>query len=104
MNTKYGDIPPTLTKVYKDILINRVFKILPLKEENYSTVNEHIDSVSSEIFGFSAICNNLSDASKLISVVNLLEHVRVEIEHKAYRREILKCCNLIKKVGDCDAE
>lgn len=102
MNTKYGKLPYSLTSTYKSLLINRIFKILPLKEEEYSTIDEHIDSLNSELFGFSVLCNDANDAAILISVVNLLEHIRIEAEHKKYRREILKCCNLIDKVGDYD--
>lgn len=102
MNTKYGELSPALANMYKSLLINRIFKTLPLKEEEISTINDHIDSLNSELFGFSVLCNNDIDAATLISVVNLLEHVRIEAEHKKYRREILKCCNLVSKVGDGD--
>ena len=39
MKTKYGDIPNEMIVNYKQRLIDKVFKILPMKEEGWDTWN-----------------------------------------------------------------
>ena len=94
-----NNISPALFEVYKSSLIDRIFKLLPLKEEDCETIDQYIDSLNHELAGMASSMIQ-EEATVILSIIHLLNHVKVENEHKIYRRDILKCCSLMKKVGD----
>lgn len=51
IKTIYNPIPLELFENYLDTLVNRVFKILPLKEEKSPTVDIYIMNLLSELTG-----------------------------------------------------
>lgn len=97
MKTKYGDITADQYARYKKSLVDRIYAILPMKEEGIDTISEYIASLNTELV------KNLSIFGKceqILTVVCHLENIISESDHKIYRKEILHCCNLISRIGD----
>ena len=103
MKTKYGDIPSSAFEEYQASLINRIWILLPLREENCPTLKNNIERINRELHGMIAIG---ADYNKyIITVMNLLENAISEQDFEAYRSDILRCCELTKRFnsgGDHD--
>lgn len=101
MKTKYGDIPSSVYKDYCDSLINRIWILLPLKEENCPTIKENIERLNRELYGMIKI--GIQDNCYILTIMNLLENSIYEENFKAYRSDILRCCELVKKMYGGDS-
>ena len=97
MNTKYGHISPTSFKKYQDSLISRIWVLLPLKEESCSTLREKIERLCRELHGM--LESNSQHSDYIITVMHLLENLITEDDFSAYRSDVLRCCELVKKFG-----
>lgn len=95
--TKYGQITVEQYNKYKKSLINRIWAILPMKEENSNTLEQYIESLNSELMMNISI---FEKSEHIITVICLLEHVMIESDHDVYRKEILRCCNILSRLGD----
>lgn len=98
METKYGDLPNELLSAYKEKLTGRVFKILPMKEENSSTWEVYIESLLHELIGNKELVKELKENAEFLSMLGVLEGLINEEDIKVIRREIFNCLNLIKKI------
>ena len=95
--TKYGQITVEQYNKYKKSLINRIWAILPMKEEDSNTLEQYIESLNSELMMNISI---FEKSEHIITVICLLEHVMIESDHDVYRKEILRCCNILSRLGD----
>ncbi|WP_090739295.1 hypothetical protein [Paenibacillus sp. Mc5Re-14] len=55
MMTQYGMIEDTQLVAYLSKLINRVFKIIPMNEEQVATLEPYVDSLIREVVGNSKV-------------------------------------------------
>lgn len=101
MKNKYGQIPSSAFDDYRDSLINRIWILLPLKEENCPTLQNNIERLNRELHGL--LATGIEQDKYIITVINLLENAISEQDFKAYRSDILRCCELVKKFGRSDA-
>lgn len=95
--TKYGAIEASHFEEYKKSVINRIYAILPMKEEEVETIAEYINILNRELLSNLEVFN---ECEKVISVVCVLDSIIAEQEHSVYRRAILNCCNTIARLGD----
>ena len=97
MHTKYGDYSSVSFSEYKKSLIDRVWCLIPLREENCQTINQNIERLNRELNGLLDVC---SEHNKyVITVIHLLENALHEEDFNIYRSDILRCCELIKRIG-----
>lgn len=94
MKTKYGTVPSPILSDYCDSLINRIWILLPLREENCSTLSNSIARLNRELHGMIAVGRGSN--KYLLTVMHLLENAATEENFDAYRSDILRCCELIK--------
>lgn len=97
--TKYGQITTEHFESYKKSIVNRIYAILPMKEEGVPTLSDYVGNLNRELIKTIDIFNN---CERVISVVCLLENLIDETDHDLYRKEVLHCCNIISKLGDSD--
>lgn len=93
METLYGEIREEYINDYLEKTTNRIFKILPLSEEECPTVVEYVDSLTREIFGNSTIFFH----DELLSISGTLRGLDFT-NHKLLKSDVLKMCNSIKKI------
>ena len=101
MELKYGKISDELIDLYLDNLVGRVYKILPMKEEENYTLNTYISSLLHELTGFYFASEKGLQDEYMLRVLLTLENL-IDEQHTTsqdvYKREVFKCINLIKKV------
>lgn len=98
IESNYGKLPEELIEEYKDRLVGRVYKILPMKEENVGTWNAYIESLLFELVGHKDLIKGLDDNSDFISLLSILEGLIGEEDLTVVRREVFKSLNLIKRI------
>lgn len=96
--TKYGKIPNCFIDEYKDRLIGRVFKILPMVEEKSDTWDVYIESLLFELHGMDVLIQELNCNSDFLILLATLEELKKEHEHSVVKREVFKCVDLVKKL------
>ena len=92
---------------YLNTVVNSVFKILPLYEEQNIGVNKYIESLLFELYGLEKSVS-IEHSYEYISLLSTLESVKSEIEKSdskksVVKREVFKCINIIKNmVGELE--
>ena len=98
IETKYNPISENLCGNYFDVLINRLYKILPLKEEKSPTVATYIQSLLSELTGCQEVILFIQEDGQYMSVINSLEYICFCEDVKECKREIFKCIHTVEKL------
>lgn len=108
MDTKYGVVSNAKFKNDMNSLGNRVYKLLPMKEESQecgyvSTIDANIISIINEINSLIEILpDDFYGCNLLFTVIRNLNGLIGEEDHGKFRSKILKSRGLISKVGDCN--
>lgn len=93
------NIHTEVLKNYLDTLVNNFFKILPIKENEESTLEEYMKSLQLELIGCNSIFENTNYDSALLSLISILQYL---IEHHCeiatVRREVFKAISICKKL------
>lgn len=92
MITKYGTITDLQYDRYKKSVIGRIYAVLPMKEENMPTIREYVEGLNRELVGSLEV---FTRCERVLSVVCLLENIVNEPNHAIYRKDVLRCCNII---------
>lgn len=100
MKIKYGQVPSSIFNDYRDSLINRIWILLPLREEKCPTLKENIERINRELNGLLKISSNHN--KYVLTMMSLLENAISEEDFTAYRSDILRCCELAKKLDGGD--
>lgn len=102
MKTKYGDIPNEMIVNYKQRLIDKVFKILPMKEEGWDTWNLYIETLLYEFIGNQKLIKSLNNDPIFLSVISILNSLIDEEHLPTVKRKVFSCIDLIEKLWvDC---
>lgn len=95
VDNKYKlDLDSTDFELYCIGLKNKIYKLLPLREEEQEW-QKYLNSIIVEVSGLSVI---FKDKTKLISLVSKLEGLYRLEDFMTYRRTIFECLNLIEEV------
>lgn len=97
METKYGLITDGQFEKYRKSVIGRIYAILPMKEENIPTVDEYIAGLCRELVESVDVFDK---CERILSVVCLLNGVATQADHALYRKDILRCCNIVAEEVD----
>jgi len=88
-----------MIKEYLNYLIDSVFKILPLKEEENIGLNEYIDSLIIQVIGAKANYGDLNKNQKFMSILNILYYFKNnDFTIKQCKREVFKCIDILKHI------
>lgn len=94
-----SDIPAEAHLNYLKILISKIFKILPMKEQNITTVNVHIDSLLTELVGYKDLFEFVKNDARLLTVICILRALLdSDVPHSVYKREVFKCIKCIEQL------
>lgn len=88
---------------YLETLKNRLFKIIPLFEENNEGIYKYIDSLLFELSGMIYVVKELKNNSMFLSIIATLESLLDESLAGEYnislvRREVFRCLNIVEKL------
>lgn len=98
MKTTYGELPDELLVVYVDGLISKVFKILPMKEENFPTLSVYIQSLLRELVGANELVEELQLNQDFATLLNVLQSLLNENNIDNFRSDVFKSISTIKRI------
>lgn len=93
MITQYGELSKEQYDEYLYRLGKRVFKILPMQEEQCTTLDVYRDSIAREVFGVSSV---LLDAG-IVEIVGMIKGFDLT-NHETLRADVFSVCGLINRV------
>ena len=100
IEVKYGLIPKENFCNYFKFLINKTYKILPLKEENSKTLQSYLESYLRELIGNKELVSRLVDEPKFISIMNILQFlISEEYSVKVCKKEVFKCIRILEEIN-----
>lgn len=95
MNT----IPDKAMINYLRTLIDKVYKILPMKEENSETLHCYLTGLTHEMVGYYQLCYDLVDEPRFLSVVNIVKYLENnDFDTATCKREVFKAIRLIQNI------
>lgn len=97
MKTKYGAEINNETMVeYFQTLLGKIYKLLPMLEENCLSLDCYLYSLLCEIAGGNKL---IYEDKYFIELLNTLENLSsIKGQYKKYRSQVLKCTNLCDKI------
>lgn len=100
MTSRYGNIPNENLSQYFKSLVGKTFKILPLYEEDSSTLPSYLKSYQRELIGDSKLFKELVDEPKFITLLATIEFLASgDYDHDVCKSEVLKCTNIINDIN-----
>lgn len=100
IQVKYGLIPRESFCNYFNFLINKTYKILPLKEEKSSTLTSYLESYLRELIGNKELVSVLVHEPKFITILNTLEFlISEEYSIKTCKKEVFKCIRILEEIN-----
>lgn len=98
---EYGLLPTESFNNYFKFLINKTYKILPMKEENSNTLKSYLESYQRELIGNQILLKELINEPQFISVLNTIQFlISEEYSLDICRKEVFKCIHILKKIND----
>lgn len=99
MNTKYGKISSITIEICLDSYIDKIFKILPMKEEKCPTLTTYIHGLIREFLGNSSLMEGLLYEKDFLSLVGTLENLTDDdIAFEEFRSDVFKSISIVKKM------
>ena len=101
IEVKYGLLPKENFCNYFNFLINKTYKILPLKEENSDTLKSYLESYQRELIGNMDLVPLLVNEPKFITVLNTIQFlISEEYSDKVCKREVFKCIRILEEINE----
>jgi hypothetical protein len=100
IEVKYGLLPNENFYKYFEFLINKTYKILPLKEEKSSTLISYLESYQRELIGNKELLFVLVDEPQFITVLNTIQFLISEnYTDDVCKKEVFKCIKILKDIN-----
>lgn len=80
---------------YLDKLVGKIFKILPLLEENPTNAKKYLNSLTIELEG---MIKNYSDDSYIVSTLFSLQGIKSITDYNVCRKTVFDCLNNINNL------
>lgn len=92
-------IPEEALTTYLKALIDKVYKILPMKEENSDTLTCYLTGLIHELTGCYQLHYELVGEPRFLSVVNIVKYLESnEYDTATCKREVFKAIRLIQNM------
>ena len=98
--TKYNTELPgeMLAGALKD-LINKIYKILPLKETEEASIAVYIPALIREVMGMNELIEALHEDGRFISLVSILENLSSdEVDVATTKSDVFKAINIVRLI------
>lgn len=101
IEVKYGMLPKETFCRYFEFLINKTYKILPLKEEKSDTLKSYLESYLRELIGNKDLIPLLVDEPKFVTVLNTMQFlISEDYSDKVCKKEVFKCIRILEEIKD----
>lgn len=100
IEVKYGQLSPVTFERYFNFLVGKMYKILPMKEENCETLHQYIESLQVELIGNGDLVNILVEEPMFISLLNIIQFfISNEFNVRVCKREVFRAISLIEQIN-----
>lgn len=83
-------------RIYLKSLINKVYKILPLKEEDSATIYQYLGGLAVEMQGCYDLHHELTESPQFMAALCVVQYLATEqYDVQTCRREVFKAINNI---------
>ena len=103
INTNIGTIlPERLLHNYFDTLVNSFFKILPIRENEESSLDVYMDSLMAEMLGCKSLISDLNYDSRFLKLVSILQYLidTPDCPIHIVKREVFKAIRICNQLKD----
>jgi hypothetical protein len=98
MKTLYGELPNELLITYINGLVAKVFKLLPLKEDNSPTLSAYLKSLLRELIGAKELVDELKNNQDFKTLLDVLQSLLNENDMHNYKSDVFKAISTIKRI------
>ena len=95
---KYGSLSNKSMEEYQEKLINKIFKILGMKDDECDTLGVYVESLLFELVGMSDLICPLQESADYISLLSILENLTNEHEKAIVKQQVFKAIKLVKRI------
>lgn len=82
------------------VLVGKLYKILPMREENEDTLPCYLESLQFELLGLQELVPSFHSVAEYIEILAILQGLRQEdIDVQTVRREVFKAIPLSKRIA-----
>lgn len=100
IEVNYGALPKESFCNYFNFLINKTYKILPMKEENSRTLKLYLESYLRELVGNQELVHVLVNEPQFITVLNTIQFlISEEYTVDVCRKEVFKCIRILEHIN-----
>lgn len=82
-------------------LVNRFYKILPMKESGEPTLTKYISSLKREMIGCRDLIHSIQDDGRFLALLATLEYLEIhhgDEDDSAVKSEVFRCIGIIKQL------
>ena len=80
-------------------LVSRVYKILPIRENNEATLGQYMKSLQREMLGTKALIRALDSDGRYMSIISILQYmIDYPCDISVTRSEVFKAIDILKKL------
>lgn len=92
-------IPNKAFKCYLKALINKVYKILPMYEEENKNLRSYLKSLEREMSGCYQIYQSACDDASFLSVIGIVRYLHTdEYNQRTCKQEVFKAIRIIEGI------
>ena len=96
----YAELSEKTFQNYFKYMINKIYKILPMKEEGCETLATYLESLKIEMIGSYSLYRQLMEEPKFMSALNIVEYlIDNEYDNTTCKREVFKAIRYIEDVN-----
>lgn len=86
---------------YMSNLINRFYKILPIRENEPGTLRDYVSSLQLEMQGCKELIVALNNDDRYLSLLSILQYMKChDMDVRDVRREVFRAINIVKKLQE----
>lgn len=90
-------IPVEAFRCYLKSLINKVYKILPMYEEENPNLRSYIQSLEREMSGCYQLYQSLCDDAQFLSIIGIVRYLHTEeYNQRTCKQEVFKAIRIIE--------
>lgn len=98
METKYGQLPDEMLKVYVNGMIAKTYKMIPMHEQGTKSLPKYIEATLREFIGQKELVQELKNREEFLSILGVMESLLSQNDFTKFRSDVFKIINLIERL------
>lgn len=101
-----GEVSREALASYFKNLVNQLFKILPMRENNEETLGAYMESLGLELTGFNDLFEAVDNDAGVVQILSIIRYLagHPDSSVKTVRREVFRAISICNKLKDRYAE